>query len=86
MTTKKLYGILDKKVGFDGTPFLMPNRAVAIRAFVEECKKTDTSLYKYPEDYALVELGEFEIETGKIKANIETVAEAADFVIKKEEE
>lgn len=85
MTTKIICGVLDKKVGIDQI-FTQPNKGVVLRGWAGTCNDTNPQnmINKYPEDYALVKLGEIEMETGKITPKIETIAEAADFIIKEE--
>lgn len=61
----KIYVIKDQKAGFMN-PFLQPNELVAIRNFSQTCKDESTNLAKYPEDYSLWEIGEFNHDTGEI--------------------
>ena len=66
--TEKIYSIKDTKIGF-GQPFTMINNAVAIRAFSNMAQaEQPNQVNTYPEDKELWELGEFDTETGKIKA------------------
>lgn len=60
-----LYAIKDVKIGFL-TPFVQQNQEVAIRSFKAAINDVRSSIYSYPDDMELWNLGEFDEETGKI--------------------
>ena len=62
-----IYCIHDKKAETYETIFCLPNNAYAIRSFQEAVNK-DTPYGNYPEDFELVQLGEYNQETGKLEA------------------
>ena len=66
----KIYTINDSKAAFYGQPFYARSNGEAIRTF-EGAVRTDTpdnQLNKYPADFSLFEIGEFDEQTGKITA------------------
>lgn len=56
---------------FDGAanlflePFWAPTMEVAIRGFREACQRQDHQFNKFPEDYTLFHVGEFDQERGE---------------------
>ena len=76
---KKLYSVYDKKANATLGVFEQPNDLVAIRDFSMLCKKDDTPLVKFPEDYCLMALGELDQETGIITSSVKTIAEAKEY-------
>lgn len=59
----KVYTVFDTAVGAYLTPFYAPTRAMAIRMFSESCDDPSHSFHKYPDQYALFELGDYDNET-----------------------
>lgn len=47
-------------------PFFAPTMEFAIRGFREACETPGHQFSKFPEDYTLYQLGEFDPETGQI--------------------
>ena len=76
---KKLYSVYDKKGTNTLGVYEQVNDLVAIRDFSLLCKKDDTPIAKFPEDYALLALGELDQETGIITSSVKTIAEAKDY-------
>lgn len=67
----KIYTIRDSKAEFYGQPFFSRTNGDAIRQFTQVLNDTSNPnnlAAKYPADYSLFEIGEFDDETGKIKA------------------
>lgn len=62
-----LVTIKDKKATGFSPIWTERNPAIAVRNFVEQCQTKGTQYNKFPEDYALVLIGEFETDTGEIK-------------------
>lgn len=77
--TKKLYSVYDKKGQNTLGVYEQVNDLVAIRDFSLLCKKDDTPICKFPEDYSLLALGEIDQETGVITSGVKTIAEAKDY-------
>lgn len=85
--------IYDKKAEEYQTPFFMPNKAVAIRNFMQLCKDEKSMVNQYAEDYRLDYLGDVHLGTGHLldlnvfakddKYGKEVLMEAANVVIKK---
>lgn len=76
---RKLYSVYDKKAQNTLGVYEQANDLVAIRDFSLLCKKDDTPICKFPEDYALLALGEIDQETGIITSAVKTIAEAKDY-------
>lgn len=74
----KAFSLLDTKTGAFGTPFFMHHAAAAIRACVDLGGDLSTTVGRHPADYALVEVGTFDDQTGVLHAipphNLGTVA------------
>lgn len=74
----KAFALLDTKTGAFGTPFFMHHVAQAVRACIDLGGNLDTTVGRHPADYALVELGTFDDQTGVLQAipphNLGTVA------------
>lgn len=62
----KLFTTYDVKSEQFGQPFVMTTKAIAIRSFTEACIAPDSEFAKYPEDYYLYCIGEYDSETGTI--------------------
>lgn len=64
---RKLYSLRDCKMNECNPPVCYPNDAVATRAFGDLVIKDKGSMIgMHPEDFALVYLGEIDLETGGI--------------------
>lgn len=60
----KVFTVYDSKAEFYMQPFCMKSKGEAIRAFSESCNDDKTSLGKYPADFTLFEIGEFDDAKG----------------------
>lgn len=80
----KIFVIKDEKAGF-AEMFIQPNELVAIRNFSQTCANPETNLAKFPEDYSLWMLGEFDHDTGEITKykNLQKIADAKTYVAAK---
>ena len=75
-----LYSIEDIRVDVFKPPFAQLNNAEAIRNFENLCKNPDTDLYRHPDDFRLVRVGEWDDDTGTPTANEKvTLSWAKDF-------
>lgn len=63
---QKIFTVHDSKAQAYLPPFYMRTKGEAIRAFETTVKDTNSQFNKYPHDYTLVELGEFDDNTGSI--------------------
>lgn len=64
----KMYSVYDVKAEvFDNTRiFLCTNRGMAIRSFLDAASEQHSTLNKFPADFMLFELGDFDERTGGI--------------------
>lgn len=78
----KAFSVFDKKASAYGVPFFEKNAGMALRSF-EQLVGDDRSLvYKYPEDFALYQLADFDDNSGLLVSNENPVhvANATEFV------
>lgn len=82
----KVFAVFDSKACAYMAPFFLPSKGLAIRAFVDLATRPDSTVTKYPADFTLFELGEFEDSTGIIKALPApiSIGNALEFVASKE--
>ena len=62
----KVFAIHDAKAEAYMQPFFMANKGTAIRAITELLSKSDHQFSKYPEDFTLFELGEYDDSNGQM--------------------
>lgn len=62
-----LYSVYDAKAVRFFPPFVAENHATAIRGFVDAGRDKSSAPALHPEDYMLMHLGGFNIETGQIE-------------------
>ena len=65
-TTKIICTVRDLKAGVSGPIFVQHNKAVAIRSFEEIVNNPQSDVYKHPEDYCLMEIGQYDETTSII--------------------
>lgn len=76
-----VYAVLDEKAGAYMSPFFMPTRGMAIRAFTDTCMAPDSMFNKHPGDYTLVHLAEWDDGTGRFsQENVTALVTAADLL------
>lgn len=64
----KMYSVFDTKAKLYGQPVAQVSKGVAIRQFMEAVNSDGNHpMCKYPEDFALFEIGEFDDATGILK-------------------
>lgn len=63
---KKLYSIYDRKAMFFGSIIAVSAQIEAVRAFASAVESMDSMIYKYPNDFALFSLGEYDEHTGSL--------------------
>ena len=64
MAKLKVYAVLDSKVGAFAQPFFMRTRGEALRGWEEVANDVQTQIGKYPSDFALMELAEYDEASG----------------------
>jgi len=72
-----VYVVRDRKAGVHHRPFYERDHVMAIRGFEDACKKEDSPFRKWPADFELLHLGEFDDATGKFK-QLDTAAVMAE--------
>lgn len=60
----KYYAVYDSKVGAYEQPFPMRTKGEALRSWVDVVNDEKTKFNKHPEDFTLMELGEYDDEKG----------------------
>lgn len=64
----EMYAVRDKQVGAYMVPFFCRTRGEAIRSFTDAVGDKNTQFCKYPADYHLFYLGEFDDAGGVLEA------------------
>lgn len=84
MSKLNAYSVLDVKSKLFNFPHFQQTDGVAIRGFAQACEDESSNLNRYPEDFILHRIGEFNMETGElIKCERPIiVASASEFVPK----
>lgn len=78
-----MYAIFDVKADAYNTPFFMPSKGMAIRAFKDLANDKNSMMGMHPEDYKLVELAVFDVKSGEIEpAGATSLGFAFDYVEK----
>jgi hypothetical protein len=62
----KAYSIYDSKVGSYMQPFFVRSKGEAIRMVMNELTREDSNLTKYPADFTLFEIGEYDDSNGNL--------------------
>lgn len=62
----KVFAVYDSKAEAYMQPFFMQSRGAAIRAFDSTVNNPETQFYKYPTDFTLFEIGEYDELHGKL--------------------
>ncbi|AZL82875.1 nonstructural protein [Apis mellifera associated microvirus 32] len=65
----KLFAIMDIKSQFFLNPFAESGSVAALRGFETAVNEAKSSLHRFPDDFALFELAEFDVRTGVIKVH-----------------
>lgn len=79
---QKVYSIFDEKAQAYMRPFYFNHHGEALRAFQSSCSEKDGNLSKFPGDFKIYCLGEFEPISGKFTSYKEPIflANATDYV------
>lgn len=81
---KKIFAIFDKKALVYLSPMCFHNKGLALRFFGEICNDSKTDMYKYPADFSIWIIGDWDERTGHINplSKPEFLDEAANIVNK----
>lgn len=63
--------VYDIKAESYGRPICVTAKGLAIRAFLDELKNPESSLSRYPDDFRLFELGEYDESTGSFDSLVQ---------------
>lgn len=63
---KNLFCVLDSAASLYNDPFVAPTVEFAIREFRRMVNASDTNISRYPEDYTLFHIGEFDPDKGEL--------------------
>lgn len=66
MSKIKIFSVYDGKTQTFSRPFFEKHLGAALRSWEEACKTPDSPFFKYPTDFVLYEIGEFDEDTGRI--------------------
>lgn len=78
----KIYSVYDSKANTWGQPFTSPTRGQAMRGWDQVTNDEQSEIAKYPEDFSLFEIGEFDTEKGALSPyqSPESLGVAVQFV------
>jgi len=81
----KLFAVRDVKGDSFAAPMAIPTVGIAKRSFLESCADKGSPFGRYPEDYQLYQVGEYEPNSGLLKALpnplfVMSAVEAADLL------
>lgn len=62
----KIFTVYDSKIEAYLTPFFMQHRGAAIRAFTDLVNDPKSNINKYPSDFTLFEMGEYDDSSAQI--------------------
>lgn len=62
----KMFSVFDSKAACYDKPFVLRNKAEALRGWADVANDSKTMIGKYPADYTLFEIGSFDDLTGVI--------------------
>ena len=81
----KVYTVYDTKAEAYLQPFFSQSKGVAIRSFQEAVRDEKSNISKYPEDFTLFELGEYDDATSKFNLHItpQSLGVAVEFLTPK---
>lgn len=67
MAKLKVLCVYDSKAQSYATPMFFRSLGEALRAWDDESNRQDSMIHRHPEDYSLMELGEYDDQTGKFQ-------------------
>lgn len=73
MAIKKLYAVEDVKASMYRNPFFVEHEVMAVRGFAQAANDPQTEMYKYPDDFRLVFLADFDDVSGEFTFPAERV-------------
>lgn len=80
----KLFCVYDAKASFYLKPFTEQSTVQALRGFDAAVNEGDSQLKKFPDDFELHEIGEFDESTGTLQSRINNLG-SARMVLRKPE-
>lgn len=81
----KAYSIRDGKAEAFNPPFFMASKGLAMRGFMDLVNDPNTTIAKYPGDFSLYEIGEFDDSNGRYQQydTFVLLAIANELIVKK---
>lgn len=64
----KAYAVYDDKAATFAQPFFVPTRGLAVRSFEASAQDSQSALNKWPGDFKLFEIGEYDDQTAFFEA------------------
>jgi hypothetical protein len=62
----KVFSVYDSKAGFYGNPIYLHTKGEALRTWEDAANDPQSQIGKYPADFTLFEIGEFDNVTGEV--------------------
>lgn len=63
----RIFSVYDSKANAYGSPFFMPNQAMALRSFAAAALDKNSGIGQFPTDFTLFEIGTFDDSGGLIQ-------------------
>lgn len=67
---QQVFSIQDNKTAFYHLPFFSPTHASGVRSFLQLAQDSNSLVSKYPGDFSLFHIGEFDDESGQLSASM----------------
>lgn len=80
----KIFSVYDAKAEAYMTPFFLQTKGQAIRGFMDLVSDKNTNVAKYPEDFTLFELGEYDDGRGSFVSHQTPISLGTALELKKE--
>jgi hypothetical protein len=79
---KRIFSVYDEKADIYSQPFFCVNCAVATRSYATASNDPSTEFSRFPTDFTLYEIGEFNDTTGEITCHLKFVnlGKASSFI------
>lgn len=80
----KIFSVLDLKSDLFSSPFFSPTQASGVRAFSQACTDPASEFSKFPTDFELFQIGEWDDNTGEIEyTGKESLGLASRYIVSK---
>lgn len=82
----KVFAVMDKRIGEYKPPMFFEHQAECVRVMEQVVNNPDSDLNKWPLDFQLDRIGEFNRKTGEMKLDRDEICQVADLIKKEKQE